>query len=50
MPRRFNSSFTMFVYLSGHSLLEHYFQLFDTLTAANDVSSDARRDSVDFAR
>jgi hypothetical protein len=35
MPRRFNSSFTMFVYLNGHHLLEYYFALADTRKSAN---------------
>jgi hypothetical protein len=37
MPRRFNSSFTMFVYLNGHQLLEYYFALSDTRSSANDL-------------
>jgi hypothetical protein len=36
MPRRFNSSFTMFVYLRGHPLLEYYFGVLDTHLSAND--------------
>lgn len=36
MPRHFNSSFTMFVYLNGHQLLEYYFDLSDTRLSAND--------------
>ena len=36
MPRRFNSSFTMFVYLNGHHLLEYYFAVADTRRCAND--------------
>jgi hypothetical protein len=36
MPRQYNSSFTMFVYLKGHHLLEYYFAVADTRLSAND--------------
>jgi len=36
MPKSFNSSFTMFVYLRGHHVLEYYFAA-DTRMAANDT-------------
>ena len=42
MPRRFNSSFTIFVYLNGHNLLEHYFAVSDTRTSANDSKMKSR--------
>jgi hypothetical protein len=41
MPRRLDSSFTMFVYLRGHHLLEYYFAVSDTGAAANDSCMDA---------
>lgn len=42
MPRVFNSSFTMFVYLKGHHLLEYYFAVSDARIAANDLDSCER--------
>jgi hypothetical protein len=39
MPRVFNSSFTMFVYLKGHHLLEYYFAVSDARIAANDLDN-----------
>jgi hypothetical protein len=36
-PQRFNSRFTMFVYLNGHRLLEYYFAVSDTRLSANDA-------------
>jgi hypothetical protein len=36
LPRSFDSSITMFVYLNGHHLLEYYFALDDTRDAANE--------------
>ena len=41
MPRLFDSSFTMFVYLKGHHLLEYYFAVSDTGMSANDSHLDA---------
>jgi hypothetical protein len=41
MPRRLESSFTMFVYLKGHHLLEYYFAVSDTAISANDSHLDA---------
>jgi hypothetical protein len=41
MPRRLDSSFTMFVYLKGHHLLEYYFAVSDTAISANDSHLDA---------
>ncbi len=37
MTELFNSSFTMFVYLKGHDLLEYYFCVSDARMAANDI-------------
>ena len=37
MTKRFNSAFTMFVFLRGHHLVEYYFAVRDARTAANDV-------------
>ena len=42
MPLSFNSSFTMFVYLKGHDLLEYYFAISDTRLSANDFQATRR--------
>jgi hypothetical protein len=34
--RHFDSTFTMFVYLNGHHLLEYYFAVADARISAND--------------
>jgi hypothetical protein len=36
LPRSFDSTITMFVFLNGHHLLEYYFALADTRDAANE--------------
>jgi hypothetical protein len=36
MIKRFNSAFTMFVFLKGHHVVEYYFAVRDAHTAAND--------------
>jgi hypothetical protein len=36
MPKHYNSSFTMFVYVNGHHLLEYYFAISDSRMSAND--------------
>jgi hypothetical protein len=37
MPGLFHASFTMFVYLRGHHLIEYYFSVSDSRVAANDL-------------
>jgi hypothetical protein len=49
MPRPYNSSFTMFVYLKGHHLLEYYFALSDTRMSANDLDSASHTGGVSAA-
>jgi hypothetical protein len=46
MPQRFNSMFTMFVFLKGHPLLAFYFAVADTQAAANDGYSSSA-DAID---
>jgi hypothetical protein len=41
MLKQFTSTFTMFVFLKGHHLLEAYFALSDTRACANDLRLDA---------
>jgi len=41
MLRQFTSTFTMFVFLKGHQLLESYFTVSDTRCSANDPHLDA---------
>jgi hypothetical protein len=36
MTKRFNSAFTMFVFLRGHPSVQYYFGVRDVRTAAND--------------
>jgi len=49
MPRGLDSSFTMFVYLKGHHLLEYYFAVSDTGISANDSHLDASAAGVSAA-
>jgi hypothetical protein len=37
MIKRFNSAFTMFVFVRGHQVVEYYFAVRDARIAANDV-------------
>ena len=46
MPRQYNSSFTMFVYLKGHDLLEYYFAISDSRLSANDLDAVSRGGEV----
>jgi len=46
MPRRYNSSFTMFVYVNGHHLLEYYFAISDARMSANDLDAVTRSGGV----
>lgn len=41
MLKQFTSTFTMFVFLKGHHLLEAYFTVSDTHVCANDPRLDA---------
>jgi hypothetical protein len=46
MPKQYNSSFTMFVYLKGHQLLEYYFTIADARLSANDMDAASRSGGV----
>jgi hypothetical protein len=46
MPRQYNSSFTMFVYLKGHNLLEYYFTIPDARVSANDWDVASGSDGI----
>ena len=37
MLQHFHASWTMFVYLKGHHLIEYYFAVADARVAANDL-------------
>ncbi len=50
MTRRFNSAFTMFVFLKGHHIVEYYFGVRDARTAANDVRHPDSPVAVPMAR
>ncbi len=50
MSRRFNSAFTMFVFLKGHHIVEYYFAVRDARTAANDVRYPESPVAVSVAR
>jgi hypothetical protein len=46
MPKRYNSSFTMFVYVNGHHLLDYYFAISDSRMSANDWDVVTRSSEV----
>jgi hypothetical protein len=46
MPKRYNSSFTMFVYVHGHHLLDYYFVISDSRMSANDWDVVTRSSEV----
>jgi hypothetical protein len=42
MAKHYSAAFTMFVFLRGHHVLEYYFGVRDTRTAANDGAARHR--------